>query len=154
VAGFTNDYIARLHGRANMFATVFLAALTPRTGQIDYVNAGHEPAILLGGGADGAMRALRPTGPALGLLPDQVFTAGSGTLEPGDCLFAFTDGLVEARSPSGEAFGAERLRNALRANGTDAVTLVRGVMEALDTFTGQADPHDDVTVLAAARVAN
>ena len=45
VAGFTNDYIARLHGRTNMFATVFLGALDPRDGQLDYVNAGHEPAI-------------------------------------------------------------------------------------------------------------
>lgn len=152
VAGFTNDYIAHLHGRANMFATVFLAALTPHTGQFDYVNAGHEPAIVLG--ADGAIRELRPTGPALGLLPDRLFSAGTGKLEPGDCLFAFTDGLVEARNPSGDAFGAERLRNALRANGTDAVKLVGGVMEALNTFTGQAEPHDDVTLLAATRVIN
>ena len=152
VAGFTNDYIARLHGRANMFATVFLAALTPRTGQFDYVNAGHEPAIVLG--ADGAMRELRPTGAALGLMPDQVFTAGSGTLAPGDCLFAFTDGLVEARNPTGEAFGAERLRAALRANGTDPAKLVSGVMDALNTFTGEAEPHDDVTLLAATRVSN
>ena len=154
VAGFTNDYIARLHGRANMFATVFLAALTPHTGQFDYVNAGHEPAIVLGGGADGAMRELRPTGPALGLLPDQVFGAGTGKLEPGDCLFAFTDGLVEARSAAGEAFGAERLRAAMRASGTDPVKLVAGVVAALNTFTGQAEPHDDVTLLAATRVIN
>ena len=152
VAGFTNDYIARLHGRANMFATVFLAALTPQTGQFDYVNAGHEPAIVVG--VNGAMRELRPTGPALGLLPDQLFSAGTGKLEPGDCLFAFTDGLVEARSAAGEAFGAERLRNALRANGTDPARLVGGVMEALNTFTGQAEPHDDVTLLAATRVTN
>ena len=75
-------------------------------------------------------------------------------LEPGDCLFAFTDGLVEARSPSGEAFGAERLRHTLRANSTDPGKLVRGVMDALDAFTGQAEPHDDVTLLAATRVIN
>ena len=149
VAGFTNDYIARLHGRTNMFATVFLAALTPRTGHFDYVNAGHEPALVIG--PDGATRELRPTGPALGLLPDQAFSAGNGELAPGDCLFAFTDGLVEARSPAGEAFGAERLRGALRANGTAAVALVRGMLEALHTFTGQAEPHDDVTLLAATR---
>ena len=149
VAGFTNDYIARLHGRTNMFATVFLAALTPNTGQFDYVNAGHEPALVVG--PDGATRELRPTGPALGLLPDQVFRAGEGTLEGGDCLFAFTDGLVEARSPAGEAFGAERLRDALRANTTVPARLVAGVIEALHAFTGQAEPHDDVTLLAATR---
>ncbi len=149
VAGFTNDYIARLHGRTNMFATVFLAALTPSTGQFDYVNCGHDPALVVA--PDGTMRELRPTGPALGLMPDQVFEAGEGTLEKDHCLFAFTDGLVEARSPAGEAFGAERLREALRANGTVPARLVRGVMEALNAFTGQAEPHDDVTLLAATR---
>jgi sigma-B regulation protein RsbU (phosphoserine phosphatase) len=149
VAGFTNDYIARLHGRTNMFATVFLGALDPRTGQFDYVNAGHEPAMIIA--PDGTTRELRPTGPALGLLPDVAFGADEGRLERGHCLFAFTDGLVEARGPAGEAFGTERLRDALRANNSSASDLVRGVMEALHAFTGQAEPHDDVTLLAATR---
>jgi len=149
VAGFTNNYIARLHGRTNMFATVFLGALTPMTGQFDFVNAGHEPAIVIA--PDGGTRELRPTGPALGLLPDAEFGAGEGRLGTGDCLVAFTDGLVEARSPAGEAFGTERLQDALRANRTSASNLVRGVIEALRAFTGPAEPHDDVTLLAAAR---
>jgi sigma-B regulation protein RsbU (phosphoserine phosphatase) len=147
VAGFTNDYIARLHGRTNMFATVFLAALTPQTGQFDYVNAGHEPALIVT--PDGVIGELKPTGPALGLLPEQVFGAGEGTLEPGHSLFMFTDGLMDARNAGREAFGAARLRSALRANTSSASTLVRGVMDALAAFTGQAEPHDDVTLLAA-----
>jgi sigma-B regulation protein RsbU (phosphoserine phosphatase) len=132
-----------------MFATVFLAALTPGTGQLDYVNAGHDPAIIIS--PDGAMRELRPTGPALGLAPDQGFAAGAGTLKPGDCLFAFTDGLVEARSATGEVFGAQRLRGALRASSTVPDRLVAGVVAALHAFTDQAEPHDDVTLLAATR---
>ena len=147
VASFTNDYIARLHGRTNMFATVFLGALDPGSGQLDYVNAGHEPALVIT--PEGGTRELRPTGPALGLRPDAPFKAGAATLEPGHGLFAFTDGLVEARSPAGEVFGAERLRGALRANNTSATTLVRGVLDALHAFTGPAEPHDDVTLLAA-----
>ncbi len=147
VAGFTNDYIARLHGRTNMFATVFLAALTPATGQFDYVNAGHEPALIVT--PDGAMRELKPTGPALGLMPEQVFGAGEGTLEPGHSLFMFTDGLMDARNARGEAFGAARLRSALGANTSSASSLVQGVMDAIAAFTGQAEPHDDVTLLAA-----
>ncbi len=149
VAGFTNDYIARLHGRTNMFATVFLGALDPRDGQLDYVNAGHEPALVVA--SDGTTRELRPTGPALGLLPEVAFSAGQARLERGHSLFAFTDGLVEARGPAGETFGTERLLDALRANNTSASNLVRGVMGALDAFTGQAEPHDDVTLLAATR---
>jgi phosphoserine phosphatase RsbU/P len=150
VAGFTNDYIARLHGRTNMFATVFLAAISAGGARFDYVNAGHDPAIVIS--PDGATLELRPTGPALGLMPDQSFRAGDGKLQPGDCLFAFTDGLVEARSPAGEAFGVERLRQTLRSNGTEAPALVRGVLAALQAFTGPAEPHDDVTLLAATRV--
>ena len=149
VAGFTNDYIARLHGRTNMFATVFLAALSPTTGQFDYVNAGHEPALVVA--PDGATRELRPTGPALGLMPDMPFGSAQGSLEHGHCLFAFTDGVVEARSPAGEAFGSKRLREALRANGTVPRKLVRGVIEAVHAFAGQAEPHDDLTLLAATR---
>lgn len=150
VASFTNDYIARLHGRTNMFATVFLAALDPRTGQFDYVNAGHEPALVVA--PDGTtIRELRPTGPALGLMPDAVFGADEGTLDRGQCLFAFTDGVVEARSPAGEPFGSERLREALRASGTVPSKLVRGVIEAVHAFAGHAEPHDDLTLLAATR---
>ena len=149
VAGFTNDYIARLHGRTNMFATVFLAALTPATGQLDYVNAGHEPALIVPPDGGGTLLELKPTGPALGLMPEQVFGAGEGTLEPGACLFMFTDGLMDARNAGGEAFGAARLRSAVRANSGSASALVRGVMDAITAFTGQAEPHDDVTLLAA-----
>jgi serine phosphatase RsbU (regulator of sigma subunit) len=149
VAGFTNDYIARLHGRTNMFATVFLAALDPTTGYFDYVNAGHEPALVVV--PDGTTLALRPTGPALGLLPEQLFATGQGKLERDHCLFAFTDGLTEARNPAGEAFGNERLQAALRASGASAGHVVREVIAAIHAFSGSAEPHDDLTLLAATR---
>ena len=148
-AGFTNDYIARLHGRTNMFATVFLAALDPATGYFDYVNCGHEPGLVVG--PDGSTTALMPTGPALGLLPEQTFLAGSGQLHRDHTLFAFTDGLVEARNPAGEAFGAERLKAALREGDTKAGAVVRRLADAVQAFSGAAEPHDDLTLLAATR---
>jgi len=148
VAGFTNDYIARLHGRTNMFATVFLASIEPYSGELVYVNAGHEPALVIT--PDGGIEELRPTGPALGMLPDSHFTAGTRTLEKGHSLFAFTDGLVEARSPTGETYGGERLREVLRGQrSSSASELVRATLEALETFGRHADPHDDLTMLAA-----
>ncbi|MEX2110607.1 MAG: SpoIIE family protein phosphatase [Gemmatimonadaceae bacterium] len=148
VAGFTNDYIARLHGRTNMFATVFLASLEPYSGELVYVNAGHEPALVIA--PDGSFEELRPTGPALGMLPDSHFTAVTRTLERGHSLFAFTDGLVEARSPTGEIYGGERLREVLRGERSGpASELVRAVLDALETFGRHADPHDDLTMLAA-----
>jgi len=151
VAGFTNDYIARLHGRTNMFATVFLASLEPYSGELVYVNAGHEPALIIA--PDGGIEELRPTGPALGMLPDSHFTAVTRNLEKGHSLFAFTDGLVEANSPTGEVYGAERLRQVLRAHSSrPAPEMVRGVLDALETFGRHSDPHDDVTILAARMV--
>lgn len=151
VAGFTNDYIARLHGRTNMFATVFLASLEPDSGELVYVNAGHEPALVIA--PDGGIEELRPTGPALGMLPDSRFKAVTRQLERGHSLFAFTDGLVEAHSPTGEVYGAERLREVLRAQrGAPASELVRAVLDALQKFGGHSDPHDDLTMLAARRV--
>lgn len=152
VAGFTNNYIARLHGRTNMFATVFLASINPFYGELVYVNAGHEPALVIA--PDGSVTELRPTGPALGLMPDSDFEAVSGSLEPGHTLFAFTDGLAEARTPAGEVFGNERLRALLRRLRPQAATdLVNGVIEELQRFAGRAEPHDDLTLLAATRLA-
>ena len=148
VAGFTNDYIARLHGRTNMFATVFLASLEPYSGELVYVNAGHEPALIIA--PDGGIEELRPTGPALGMLPDSHFTAVTRILGKDHTLFAFTDGLVEARSPTGDIYGGERLREVLRGqrNGP-ASEMVRAALDALETFGRHADPHDDLTMLAA-----
>jgi len=148
VASFTNDYIARLHGRTNMFATVFLASLEPYSGELVYVNAGHEPALIIA--PDGSIEELRPTGPALGMMPDSPFKAITRTLEKGHQLLAFTDGLVEAHSPTGDIYGGKRLHDLLRAHaGTSASELVRAVLEAQEKFGGHADPHDDLTMLAA-----
>jgi phosphoserine phosphatase RsbU/P len=148
VASFTNDYIARLHGRTNMFATVFLASLEPYSGELVYVNAGHEPALVIA--PDGSFEELRPTGPALGMMPDSHFSAVTRTLEKGHSLFAFTDGLVEAHSPTGEVYGAERLRQLLKTKrGSSASELVQAVLDAVQVFGGHSDAHDDVTMLAA-----
>jgi serine phosphatase RsbU (regulator of sigma subunit) len=148
VASFTNDYIARLHGRTNMFATVFLASLEPYSGELVYVNAGHEPALIIT--PEGNVEELRPTGPALGMMPDSPFTAVARTLEKGHSLLVFTDGLVEAHSPTGEVYGGKRLREVVLAQrGNSPAELVRAVLDAAQTFGGHSDPHDDLTMLAA-----
>ena len=148
VASFTNDYIARLHGRTNMFATVFLASLEPYSGELVYVNAGHEPALTIA--PDGSIEELRPTGPALGMMPDSHFTAVTRTLEKGHSFLAFTDGLVEAHSPTGEVYGGKRLREVLLAQrGSSASEMMHAVLDAVQTFGGHSDAHDDLTMLAA-----
>jgi serine phosphatase RsbU (regulator of sigma subunit) len=148
VASFTNDYIARLHGRTNMFATVFIASVEPYSGELVYVNAGHEPALIIS--PDGSVEELRPTGPALGMMPDSNFTAVTTKLEKGHSLLAFTDGLVEAHCPTGDVYGGARLRDVLREQaGKSAADLVHAVLDAAQTFGGHSEAHDDLTMLAA-----
>jgi serine phosphatase RsbU (regulator of sigma subunit) len=151
VAEFTNNYIARLHGRTNMFATVFMAIIDPGSGACTYLNAGHEPPLVLG--AQGVVQEFRPTGPALGMMPDVPFGAVDTVLERGQTLFAFTDGLVEARNPAGEEFGNARLRAMLQGKtGESATALVARFVNAVQLFGQQGDPHDDLTMLAATRL--
>jgi serine phosphatase RsbU (regulator of sigma subunit) len=148
VASFTNDYIARLHGRTNMFATVFLASIEPTSGELVYVNAGHEPALTIA--PDGSIEELRPTGPALGMMPDSHFSAVTRTLEKGHSLLIFTDGLAEAHSPTGDVYGGKRLRElVLEQRGKSASELVHAVLDAVQKFGGHSDAHDDLTMLAA-----
>lgn len=100
----TNDYIANTHGRANMFATLFVGALDPTTGIVAYVNGGHEPPRIVQAG--GGVRAmLPPTGPAVGMLPEIPFTVGHCTLQPGETLLVLTDGVTESRAPNGQLLG-------------------------------------------------
>ena len=146
----TNDYIARTHGRANMFATAFFGVLDPARGTLDYVNAGHELPMVLDAGSRVRAR-LAPTGPALGLMPGLSFAAATETLSPGETLFAFTDGVVDARTVGEDAYGEERLM-AMLEQGGDASALLARVDAALDAHTAGAPAFDDVAMLAARRL--
>ena len=146
----TNDYIARTHGRANMFATAFFGVLDPARGTLDYVNAGHELPVVLDAGSRVRAR-LAPTGPALGLMPGLSFAAATETLSPGETLFAFTDGVVDARTVGEDAYGEERLM-AMLEQGGDASALLTRVDAALDAHTAGAPAFDDVAMLAARRL--
>jgi len=148
----TNDYIARTHGRANMFATAFVAVLDPATGALEYVNAGHEPPAIIAAG--GALRArLQPSGPALGLMPDLEFGVASERLAVGETLFAYTDGVVDARDPADEPFGEDRLMALLHSDAPAAATLLERIDAALSAHITTAAQFDDVAMLAARRTA-
>jgi serine phosphatase RsbU (regulator of sigma subunit) len=150
VVALTNDYIARTHGRSNMFATVFFGLLDPATGELAWVNGGHEPPVLRR--ANGAIERLDPTGPAVGMVPDAAFEARGARLERGDLLLAFTDGVTEERDASGAFFGEERLAALLREPFDSAASLLSRIEADVRDFRGDTDPSDDVTVLAARRL--
>jgi len=97
---------------ANKFITMLLAELDPHTGVLHYMNAGHNPGILLRG--DGTVDQLGAGGLPLGLLPEARYQSRAVTLEPGDLLCIYSDGITEAESPAEEEFGMGRLIELLR----------------------------------------
>jgi phosphoserine phosphatase RsbU/P len=97
---------------ANKFINLLLAQLDPATGDLLYLNAGHNPGLLLRRG--GEVVELGSSGLPLGLLPGSRFQARSLIVAPGDLLCLYTDGITEAESPAEEEFGSARLLAALR----------------------------------------
>ena len=88
-----------------MFATIFIGVLDPSNGSLMYINAGHEPPILVR--ENGEFQRLDPTGPAVGMLPDMLFNIENIRIGEKDTLFAYTDGVIDALNPSGETFGED-----------------------------------------------
>ena len=152
VARLTNDYIARNHGHEGMFATIFIGVLDPPTGNLEYVNAGHEPLYVAG--SDGIPTPLNPTGPAVGLMPGTAYKHRRVTLAPGEVLMGYTDGLTEARSPEGEFYSRNRLRTLLTKPPYSAGELLEKVKASLFSFIGSAPRDDDVTMIAVQRASS
>jgi sigma-B regulation protein RsbU (phosphoserine phosphatase) len=92
----------------NRYSTLFAASINPVTGDLRYLNGGHNPPILVPGNG-GPARRLCATGPVIGLLPDAVYREGHEEMAPGDVLVLFTDGLVEAQDTDGLEFGDDKI---------------------------------------------
>jgi len=149
IVALTNDYIARTHGRSNMFATIFFGILDPASGALAWVNGGHEPPVLRR--AAGAIERLSPTGPAVGALPGMEYSARTIEIGSGDLLLAFTDGASEARSPTGAFYGEDSVIDLVAAAPSDAEALLGRVVAAVRAHEAGTEPGDDLTLLAVRR---
>ncbi len=130
-----------------VYITLFVGLLDPPRREFRYVNAGHNPQFLLR--ADGGIERLDSTGLPIGLLPGHGFEARTVAVEPGDLLFLYTDGAVEAPNEHGDFFDADRLQQALTAASSEGIDEVLvSVERAVRAFRGKADPADDATMLA------
>ncbi len=149
----TNNYIAENH-RDCMFATVFFGVLDTASGALTHINAGHDPLpVLLG--SNRVKARLAPTAKMVGPEPQCDYETKTVVLEPGDTLFAYTDGVTDARSPGGrveDRFDEKRLLAVLEKPAATAAALVEAVKAALDQHSAGAEPFDDVTMLAVRRV--
>ncbi len=144
----TNDYIANVHERSNMFATIFFGILDPDSGRLDYVNAGHDPPIIVRAGT--LINRLEPTAPAMGMFAGCHIEVASVMMEPGDLLLAYTDGVVDAASAEGP-FGEERLIDVLTSPFASADGLLDRLDNVLDEYSAGREPFDDITMIALLR---
>jgi serine phosphatase RsbU (regulator of sigma subunit) len=148
---FTNNYIVRNHGQEGMFATIFFGVLNPASGRLCYVNGGHEPLYVIK--KAGNRKELRPTGPAVGLMPDTRYQVRNIQLDPGDLLVGYTDGVTEARSPDDEIYTRDRLQALLTQPFKSASDLLERIKTNLFAFIDIAPRGDDVTMLVVQRAA-
>jgi sigma-B regulation protein RsbU (phosphoserine phosphatase) len=157
---------------SNKFITLLLAELEPASGRLTYLNAGHNPGMLLrcpaagapaadiadiaagaGPGAQGSANGLKveelgASGLPIGVLAGSRFQARSVTLEPGDLLCIYSDGITEAESPSDEEFGTARLLALLRQHaGRPLAEVLEAIQGATGSFSAGLPQGDDQTLV-------
>ena len=142
----TNRYIATTHAGSSMFASVFFGLLDTQTGEMSYVNAGHEAPIIFR--KNGTTEMLAITGGVAGLFPAANFEVETTTLNKGDLIFTYSDGVNEAKNTAGHQFGEERILTAATPEGDDVENFLCSMLDAIHRFRGEADQSDDITMLA------
>jgi phosphoserine phosphatase RsbU/P len=133
---------------SDRFITFFYAQLDGASRALQYVNAGHNPPVVLH--QDGSHDRLTEGGGVFGVFPTQKFAQGTTRLKPGDRVVLFTDGVTEASDPDQEEFGEERLVRLLRENAASTANELQAkIMRAAGDFC-QGHWHDDATLLVLA----
>lgn len=133
------------------FITMFAAVFDPDASTLEWVNAGHNPPILLGAG--GGIFELSEGGLLLGVSRDARYASGRISFGHDDTLVMYSDGLTEAMDASGEEYGTERLAAAARgAAGRETCTVVREIVSDVRRFHGSDSFRDDFTIMVARRL--
>ncbi|MBN1408550.1 MAG: PP2C family protein-serine/threonine phosphatase [Calditrichaceae bacterium] len=129
------------------YITFFILKINTSNGKIEYVNAGHNPPLLIA--ADNSCRKLEKGGIILGMMKDVSFETGYDTLSRGECITMFTDGVTEAMDENNTEFGEESVikyfQNHFRNQSCEQLNY--GLLEQLKSFCGDPTKSDDVTIL-------
>jgi sigma-B regulation protein RsbU (phosphoserine phosphatase) len=144
--GKANNLITR-DSKSGMFVTLFYGVLDTKGRSMTYVNAGHNPPVVLDE-KSGALRMLERTGIALGALEDAIYEEKMMPLESGTSIVFYTDGITEACNKDGELFGEGRLNVAIRAGaGLKAGEIMGRIKAATLAFCEGAPQADDMTLM-------
>jgi len=128
------------------YVTAFIAALDPASGRLSYTNAGHNPGLLVR--ADGSVQRLDANGLPLGLFPVVEYDKVDITLDPGDLLTLYTDGITEAANPKGDEFGLDRLQAVVQKYAQEPlVALAVAIETAVEVFADGTPFGDDRTLV-------
>jgi sigma-B regulation protein RsbU (phosphoserine phosphatase) len=131
---------------ADRYVTLLLAEIDVQKRKLQYVNCGHNPALLFRA-TTGTLTHLDSSCPPIGLSPEEICELSSANLAPGDVVVFYTDGVTEAKTPLGEEFGMERLSATVRRGSSlSAEELMTDIYTAAANFCGD-DFADDVTLL-------
>ena len=129
------------------YVTLLIAEIDTRRRVIQYVNCGHNPALLFRA-KTGALRRMDSSCPPIGLSPDEICELASADLTGGDVLVFYTDGVTEAENRLGEEFGLERLSTVVRdGSSLSAEGLTVNIFNSAADFCGDVGFHDDVTIV-------
>lgn len=132
--------------RGGDFATVFIGVLDPAAHAIEFVNAGHNPPILVS--LDGSHRHLDSTGIPIGVFSGFAWSRNSLTLTPGDRVIIFTDGIPEATNANGDLYSDERLENFVIDRRNEPIpNLTTALIGDVSKFVGEAPRSDDITLI-------
>lgn len=136
--------------RGGLFLTAFYGILEPETGQMRYVNAGHNSPILLGDSKP--IHKLNRTGMALGISEEATWQQETVTFSPGDVLVMYTDGITEAHNQVGDYFSEPRLQSVInRHRGKTAAGTLEHILKEVNRFTAGAPGQDDMALIVMAR---
>jgi phosphoserine phosphatase RsbU/P len=133
----------------NHFATFFYGEYEERTRRLTYVNAGHNPPIVLRNRSDRhRVMRLDAGGGVLGLFPESSYCQATVTLQSGDVVIGYTDGLSEAMNAQGQLWGEERLiRAARKCVGLNAADTIDRLLNAVSSFASGAPQRDDIALV-------
>ena len=144
-AEYINDSLCE-NNKEHYFVTSWLGVLDLKTGDLKFVNAGHNPPLLRH--SDGSAEYIKMRGnPALGMLEGAGYKSGVLHLNEGDSIVLYTDGVTEARSHSGTMFKEENLLKTVESAPHSPEGVCSSILDAVNTFSAREEQFDDITVL-------
>ena len=146
-----NAQVSR-HSPTSRFITLFYGVYDPSDGSLEYINAGHLPPLIRR--ADQRIERVDPTtgGIALGLFEASTYQTYRVSLEPGDVLVAYSDGITEAENARGEPFDEAGLARVLADQAdSDPEVTAKAIFAAIDRHAGEVRLDDDLTALVVRR---